>query len=100
MVLIEIYQLSQIPAILVGLTAVGLVATCVLNTPIHVKEYADQSFMLVARTLYNPVVVRLVGAGALAASISTAAIILHVTGALFARNIFVVEDEKKLLLYA
>ncbi len=100
MVLVGIYQLSQIPAILVGLTAVGLVATGVLNVPIHVKEYADQSFMLVARTLYNPVVVGLVGAGALAASISTAAAILHVTGALFARNIFVAEDEKKLLLYA
>lgn len=100
MVLVGIYQLSQVPAILVGLTAVGLVSKGILDVPIHVKEYADQSFMLVARTLYNPFIVGLVGAGALAASISTAAAILHVTGALFSKNIAAAKDEKQLLLYA
>ncbi|ABN69791.1 Na+/solute symporter [Staphylothermus marinus F1] len=100
MVLVGIYQLSQIPAILVGLTAVGLVAKGLLNVPIHVKEYADQSFMLVARTLFNPFIVGLIGAGALAASISTAAAILHVSGALFSKNIVFAKNEKQLLIYA
>lgn len=99
MVLVGIYQISQIPAILVGLTAVGLVATGVLDIPIYQKQYADQSFMLVTRTLFNPFIVGIVGAGALAASLSTAAAILHVSGALFARNVIGAE-KGKLVLYA
>ncbi len=99
MVLVGIYQISQIPAILVGLTAVGLVATGVLNIPIYQKEYADQSFMLVTRALFNPFIVGIVGAGALAASLSTAAAILHVLGALFARNVIGAE-KGRLVFYA
>ena len=89
-VMVGIYQISQIAAILVGLTAVGLYVKGLLNVPIYEKEYADMSFMLVVRTVFNnyPWLVGLVGAGALAASISTAAAILHVTGALFSRNAY------------
>ena len=89
-VMVGLYQISQIAAIMVGLTAVGLYVKGLLNVPIYQKEYADMSFMLVVRTVFReyPWIVGLVGAGALAASISTAAAILHVTGALFSRNAY------------
>lgn len=89
-VMVGIYQISQIAAIMVGLTAVGLYVKGILNVPIYQKKYADMSFMLVVRTVFSkyPWLVGLVGAGALAASISTAAAILHVTGALFSRNAY------------
>lgn len=99
MVLVGIYQLGQIPAILVGLTAVGLYATGVLGLPIHEKSVADKSFMLVTRQLFSPWVVGIVGAAALAASLSTAAAILHVSGALFARNV-VPSGRGRLVIYA
>ncbi len=88
MVLVGIYQISQIPAILVGLTAIGLFATGVLPVPVYKKPESDYAFMLVTRQLFPPWVVGIVGAGALAASISTAAAILHVVGALFSRNAY------------
>jgi SSS family solute:Na+ symporter len=99
MVLVGIYQLGQIPAILVGLTAVGLFATGILHDPLYVKETADKSFMLVVRLLFNPWVVGIVGSAALAASLSTAAAIIHVSGALFARNVISAE-RGRLLLFA
>ncbi len=98
MVLVGVYQLGQIPAILVGLTAVGLYATGVLGLPIYTKEVADKSFMLVTRLLFNPWIVGIVGSAALAASLSTAAAIIHVSGALFARN--VLPSSGRLLFYA
>ncbi|HDI02357.1 MAG TPA: sodium:solute symporter family protein [Ignisphaera sp.] len=88
MVLVGIYQVSQIPAILVGLTAIALFAQGIVTMPVYKKPYSDHAFMLVTRMLLPPWVVGLVGAGALAASISTAAAILHVSGALFARNAY------------
>ncbi len=100
MVLTGIYQLSQIPAILVGLTAAALYLSGTLNMPLYKKEIADQSFMLVATTLYHPLLVGVIGAGALAASLSTAAAILHACGALFSRNIVFSENNPRLLLYA
>ncbi len=89
-VMVGIYQISQIAAIMVGLTAVGLYVKGLLDVPIYEKRYADMSFMLVVRTIFrdHPWLVGLVGAGALAASISTAAAILHVCGALFSRNAY------------
>ena len=104
MVLTGIYQLSQIPAVMVGLTFIALYFTGQLTLPaghhIYEKEITDKSFMLVATTLYNPVLVGIIGAGALAASLSTAAAILHACGALFSRNIVLVKDEKMLLWLA
>lgn len=100
MVLTGIYQLSQIPAILVGLTATALYLTGELGLPITSKDVADKSFMLVATKLYNPVVVGIIGAGAIAASISTAAALLHACSALFSKNIAMIKDEKKLILAA
>ncbi len=88
MVLVGIYQVSQIPAILVGLTAIALFATGALSIPVYKKPESDYAFMLVTRQLFPPWIVGLVGAGALAASISTAAAILHVVGALFSRNAY------------
>ncbi len=88
MVLVGVYQISQIPVILVGLTAIGLFATGVITDTVYKKPYSDMSFMLVTKTLFPPWVVGIIGAGALAASISTAASILHVTGALFSRNAY------------
>ncbi len=88
MVLVGIYQISQIPAILVGLTAIALFAQGMINIPVYKKPGCDHAFMLVARCLFPPWVVGLVGAGALAASISTAAALLHVCGALFSRNAY------------
>ncbi|WFO74670.1 sodium:solute symporter family protein [Desulfurococcaceae archaeon MEX13E-LK6-19] len=88
MVLVGVYQVSQIPAIMVGLTAIALFATGMLALPVYKKPYSDMAFMLVARQLFPPWFVGIVGAGALAASISTAAAILHVCGALFSRNAY------------
>lgn len=88
MVLVGIYQVSQIPAILVGLTATALFAVGMIALPVYKKPYSDMAFMIVARQLFPPWFVGLVGAGALAASISTAAAILHVCGALFSRNAY------------
>ncbi len=99
MVLVGLYQLGQIPAILVGLTAVGLYATGRLASEIYVKSVADKSFMLVTRTLFNPWILGTVGSAALAASLSTAAAIVHVSGALFAKNV-VPAGKGRLLLYA
>jgi len=106
MVLTSIYQLSQIPVIMVGLTTAALFITGTLTIPKHMatQEYTnrlfDYSFMLVAINLKNPIVVGFIGAGALAASLSTAAAILHACGALFSRNIVIVKKEETLLLYA
>ncbi len=88
MVLVGLYQISQIPVILVGLTALGLYIKGLITDKIYIKPYSDMSFMLVTRTLFPPWLVGLIGAGALAASISTAAAILHVSGALFSRNAY------------
>ena len=88
MVLVGVYQISQIPVILVGLTAIGLFAKGIITDPIYKKPYNDMSFMIVTKALFPPWVVGVIGAGALAASISTAAAILHVTGALFSRNAY------------
>jgi len=86
--LVGLYQISQIPAILVGLTAIALYAVGSLQVPVYRKPESDYAFMLVTRKLFPPWIVGIVGAGALAASISTAAAILHVVGALFARNAY------------
>lgn len=87
-VLVGIYQVSQIPAILVGLTGLALFAAGTISTPLYKKPYSDHAFMVTTKALLPPWAVGLVGAGALAASISTAASILHVSGALFARNVY------------
>ncbi|MEM0247280.1 MAG: sodium:solute symporter family protein [Desulfurococcaceae archaeon] len=87
-VLVGIYQVSQIPAILVGLTGLALFFKGVISIPLYKKPYSDHAFMVTTKALLPPWVVGLVGAGALAASISTAAAILHVSGALFARNMY------------
>ncbi len=100
MVLVGIYQLGQIPAILVGLTAAGLYASGLLTAPIYEKSVADKSFMLVTRALFNPWIVGIIGAAALAASLSTAAAILHVSGALFSRNVLPRTSSGRLVLYA
>lgn len=104
MVLTGIYQISQIPAVMVGLTFIALYFSDQLmlppNTHIYDKEVTDKAFMLVATKLYNPALVGVIGAGALAASLSTAAAILHACGALFSRNIAPVTEQRKLLLYA
>ncbi len=104
MVLTGIYQISQIPAVMVGLTFIALYFSGQITLPpgthIYEKEVTDQSFMLVATTLYNPILVGIIGAGALAASLSTAAAILHACGALFSKNIAPIRDEKMLLLSA
>lgn len=88
MVAVSVYQIAQIPAILVGLTAIALFATGSITMPVFKKPFCDYSFMLVTRVLFPPWVVGLIGAGAMAASISTAAAILHVSGALFSRNVW------------
>jgi len=104
MVLTSFFQLSQIPVIIVGLTYLALYYSGKLTLPqgatVYSKEVSDKAFMYVATTLYNPVVVGLVGAGALAASLSTAAAILHACSAQFSKNIAVVRDERRLVLSA
>jgi len=86
--LVGLYQISQIPVILVGLTAIALYAVGSLQVPVYRKPESDYAFMLVTCKLFPPWIVGIVGAGALAASISTAAAILHVVGALFSRNAY------------
>jgi len=100
MVLTGIFQLSQIPAVLVGLTVVAMYLTGVINDPIYKKEVADKGFMILATRLYNPIIVGFIGAGALAASLSTAAALLHSSSALFSKNIVITSDKMKMLLYA
>jgi len=100
-VLTSLFQLSQIPVIIVGLTYLALYYSGKLSLPPGVKVYdkavSDKAFMYVATALYNPLVVGLAGAGALAASLSTAAAILHSCSALFSRNVALVKDERKLV---
>jgi len=103
MILTSIYQLSQLAIIMVGLTASAMFLKGMLDPakyPIYKKEIADSIFMIVARQVYDPVTVGFIGAAGLAASLSTAAAILHSSGALFARNIALTSDREKLLKYA
>jgi len=103
-VLTSFFQISQIAIIVVGLTYLALYYSGKLSLPpgarVYDKAISDKAFMYVTTTLYNPVIVGLAGAGALAASLSTAAAILHTCSALFSRNVALVKDEKKLVLSA
>lgn len=87
-VVTSLFQLSQIPIIFAGLTALGLYFNGVISEPVFKKPYNDMSFLLVTKALFPPWVLGLVGAGVVAASISTAAALLHVSGALFTRNVY------------
>jgi len=103
-VLTSFFQLSRIPVIIVGLTYLALYYSGELSSPpgarVYDKAVSDKAFMYVATALYSPVVVRLTDAGALAASLSTAAAILHTCNALSSKNVALVRDEKKLVLSA
>lgn len=102
MVLTSIFQLSQFPAIIVGLTAAGLfVRGEIASSLTEFRKIADKSFMEVAiRVFNNPLFIGLIGAGALAASLSTAAALLHACASLFSKNIAIRSSEVKILVYA
>jgi len=103
MVLTSIFQLSQFPAVIVGLTATGLFIRGELASSLsEFRKIADKSFMEVAiRVFNNPLLIGLIGAGALAASLSTAAAILHTCASLFSKNIAANKSsEEKIMLYA
>jgi len=104
MVLTSIFQIGQIPIILAGLTFLALYVSGRPILPpgysICSKEVTDQSFILLALALYHPILVGLVGAGTVAASLSTAAAILHSCAAMFSRNIAAAGEEGRLLVVA
>ena len=88
--MLSFFQISQIPVIIIGLTTLALILTGRLSLPIgpNGKPIYDYALMAVIRATFPSWVVGFVGAGAIAAAISTAAALLHVSGALFARNVY------------
>ncbi|HDD26760.1 MAG TPA: sodium:solute symporter family protein [Acidilobales archaeon] len=80
---LSFFQISQIPIILVGLTAATLYYQGVLKLP-----KPDYALIEIIKFTFPSWVVGIAGAGAVAAAISTAAALLHTSGALFARNAY------------
>lgn len=97
MVLTSVFQLSQIPAIIVGFVALGLYVNGVLPKPADPKMY-DKALIQVAVNLYDPALTGLICAGVVAASLSTAAALLQSTAALLSRNLF--KNDSRLLVFA
>lgn len=97
MVLTSIFQLSQIPAIIVGFVALGMYVNGALPKPTNPKAF-DKALIQVAVNLYNPALAGLICAGVVAASLSTAAALLQSTGSLLSKNIF--RNDERLLVFA
>ncbi len=82
-VALSIFQISQIPIIMAGVTAAAMFYSGKLTLP-----NTDYALMNVVKATFPPWVVGILGAGAVAAAISTAAALLHSSGSLVARNAF------------
>ncbi|MEM4433224.1 MAG: sodium:solute symporter family protein [Desulfurococcaceae archaeon] len=85
-VLTSIFQLSQIPVVIVGFVAAAMYASGTIPKPLS-KEGYDRALVEVTKHLYPPALLGLVCAGAVAASISTAVALLQSTAALFSKNV-------------
>lgn len=104
--LLSFFQISQIPVIIIGLTAAALIMIGKLSLPIGPggKPIYDYALMSIVRATFPSWVIGFIGVGAVAAAISTAAL-LHISGALLARNVFQkairrTTDEKQLMIAA
>lgn len=80
---LSLFQISQIPIILVGVTAATLYYQGILKLPRY-----DYALIEIIKLTFPPWIVGIAGAGAVAAAISTASSLLHTSGALFARNAY------------
>ncbi|RLG88038.1 MAG: hypothetical protein DRO15_03725 [Thermoprotei archaeon] len=105
--LLSFFQISQIPVIIIGLTAAALIMIGKLALPTGPdgKPIYDYALMAVVRATFPSWIVGFIGAGAVAAAISTAAALLHTSGALFARNVYQKTfrrsaDERQLMIAA
>jgi len=80
---LSFFQISQIPIILVGASAAALYFSGILKL-----KHVDYALIEMVRITYPPWILGLIGSGAVAAALSTAAALLHTSGALLSRNAY------------